>query len=75
MIYYECFCKKAIEWARCPYCGKSDGNDDIILNKKIEYNDYSECKIIVEKQCDICGKKYNVEMIYNFLYENTIYEY
>lgn len=56
-------------YIRCPYCGKSDGNDDIVLNKKIIYADNSDCEISIEKQCDICGKKYEVIVEYKFSHE------
>ena len=56
-------------YVRCPYCGKSDGNDDIVLNKRIIYMDYADCEIAIEKQCDICGKKYEVIAGYKFSYE------
>lgn len=57
-------------YIRCPHCGKSDGNDDIVLDKKIIYMNYSECEISIEKQCDICGKKYEVLVEYKFSYEH-----
>ena len=56
-------------YVRCPYCGKSDGNDDIVLNKRIIYMDHENCEIAIEKQCDICGKKYEVIAEYKFSYE------
>ena len=56
-------------YVRCPHCGKSDGNDDIVLNKQIIYMDYANCEISIEKQCDICGKKYEVIAEYKFSYE------
>lgn len=59
-----------ISYIRCPHCGKSDGNDDIVLDKKIIYMNYSECGISIEKQCDICGKKYEVLAEYKFSYEH-----
>ena len=58
-----------ISYVRCPYCGKSDGNDDIVLDKQIINMNYSECKISMIKQCDICGKKYEVLAEYKFSYE------
>ena len=60
---------RQINYTRCPHCGRSDGNDDIILNRKIICADYTDCEIITEKQCDICGKKYEVVTNYKFLYE------
>lgn len=56
-------------YVRCPHCGKSDGNDDIILNRKTIYADYTGCEIITEKQCDICGKKYKVVTNYKYSHE------
>ena len=45
-----------MEYIRCPHCGRSDGNDDKVLSRKIIYADYTDCEISTEKQCDICGK-------------------
>lgn len=56
-------------YVKCPYCGKSDGNDDVILEKEIIDMNYSECKISMIKQCDICGRKYEVLAEYKFSYE------
>ena len=58
-----------ISYIRCPHCGKSDGNDDIVLNKQIVDMNYSECQISIIKQCDICGKKYEVLAEYKFSHE------
>lgn len=56
-------------YVKCPYCRKSDGNDDVILDKRIIYADYSDCEISIVKQCDICGKKYEVISEYKFSHE------
>lgn len=58
-----------ISYIRCPHCRKSDGNDDIILSKEIIYMDTSDCQISVKKQCDICGKTYEVIAEYKFSHE------
>ncbi len=58
-----------MEYIRCPYCGRSDGNDDKVLSRKIIYADYTDCEISIEKQCDICGKIYEVIAKYKFSYE------
>ncbi len=58
-----------MKYIRRPYCGKSDGNDDIVLSKKIINADNSDCEISIEKQCDICGKKYEVVAEYKFSHE------
>lgn len=58
-----------MSYIRCPYFGKSDGNDDIILNKEIIYMNNSDCEISIKKQCDICGKKYMVIANYKFSHE------
>lgn len=58
-----------MSYIHCPYCGKSDGNDDIILNKEIIYMNNSDCEISIKKQCDICGKKYVVIANYKFSHE------
>ena len=50
----------SISYVRCPHCGNSDGNDDIILSKEIIYMNASDCQISVKKQCNICGKTYEV---------------
>lgn len=59
-----------ISYIRCPHCGKSDGNDDIVLDKQIIDMNYSDCIISTVKQCDICGKKYEVITEYKFSYES-----
>ena len=58
-----------MEYIRCPHCGRSDGNDDKVLSKKIIYADYTDCEISTEKQCDICGKIYEVIAKYKFSHE------
>ena len=58
-----------MSYVQCPYCGKTDGNDDIILNKEIIYMDTSDCQISIKKQCDICGKEYEVIAEYKFSHE------
>ena len=55
-----------MNYPKCPYCGKSDGNDDVVTMYRLDYRDNQECKFIIEKQCDICGKKYRVGMVYKF---------
>lgn len=62
--------KSEMYYPKCPYCGKSDGNDDIIINEELVYKDNQECKFITEKQCDICGKKYRISTMYGFDYWN-----
>ncbi len=54
---------------RCPHCGKSDGNDDKVLSRKIIYADHTDCEISTEKQCDICVKVYEVVTNYKFSHE------
>lgn len=58
-----------MSYVKCPHCGQSDGNDDIVLNKRIICMNYSDCEISIEKRCDICGKKYEVVAVYKFEYE------
>ncbi len=58
-----------MSYIKCPYCNKSDGNDDKILNRRIIYADNTDCEISTEKQCDICGKTYEVISKYKFIYE------
>ena len=48
----------------CPFCGHTDGNDDEIVEKEINYMNDEECQIDIIKECDICGKKYKVEKIF-----------
>lgn len=45
-----------MSYIRCPYCNQSDGNDDKIVNKRIEVLYDTECQIVVTKKCDICQK-------------------
>lgn len=54
---------------KCFYCGKSDGNDDIIVNREVVYINETECQINETKQCDICGKKYTIEKHFSLEYE------
>ncbi len=58
-----------MRYMQCPHCGKSDGNDDVILNRKIVCANYTDCEISTEKQCDICGKTYEVITKYKFSHE------
>lgn len=58
-----------MQHVQCPYCGKSDGNDDKVLNRKIICADYANCEISEEKQCDICGKRYEVVTTYIFSHQ------
>ena len=56
------------QYCKCP-CGKSDGNDDVLIERTIGIADQTECEIISKKQCDICGKIYYVRTMYKFAYE------
>ena len=58
-----------MNYVKCPHCRKSDGNDDKVLSRKIIYADYTDCEISTEKQCDICGKRYEIISTYNFSFE------
>lgn len=60
-------------YVRCPFCGRSDGNDDKIVKQDIIDINNSDCQISIEKQCDICGKKYEVIAEYKFSYERLVY--
>lgn len=60
-------------YVRCPFCGRSDGNDDKIIKQDIIDINNSDCQISIEKQCDICGKKYEVVSEYKFSYERLVY--
>ena len=40
----------------CPFCGHTDGNDDEIIEKEINYMNDEECQIDIIKECDICEK-------------------
>ena len=60
-------------YVRCPFCGRSDGNDDKIIKQDIIDINNSDCQISIEKQCDICGKKYEVVAEYKFSYERLVY--
>lgn len=48
---------------------KCDGIDDAILNKKNTGINYLGREFFIEKQNDICGKKYEVIAAHKFLYE------
>lgn len=58
-----------MSYIKCPYCYKSDGNDDVELEKEVVFMDNTECQIKVRKQCDICGKTYYVLRNFKFTYE------
>jgi hypothetical protein len=59
----------------CPFCGHSDGNDDEIIKKEINYMNNEECQIDIIKECDICRKKYKVEKTFTKSYEKYSYDY
>ncbi len=60
-------------YIKCPFCRHSDGNDDKILKQEVIYANNSDCQISIEKECDICGKKYEVIAEYKFSYEKLGY--
>lgn len=62
-----------MSYIRCPYCNQSDGNDDKIVNKRIEVLYDTECQIIVTKKCDICQKEYDVLKVFDLRYEELNY--
>lgn len=62
-----------MSYIRCPYCNQSDGNDDKIVNKKIEVLYNTECQIVVTKKCDICQKEYDVLKVFDLRYEELNY--
>ena len=53
----------------CPHCGKSNGDDDPIIETEIVTYGYPEADIIETRQCYYCFKKYNVRKNYTFNYE------
>ena len=59
-------------YARCPYCGQSDGNDDKIISSAIVNASYNgrDLTVMEKRRCDICRKVYPVEMHYELKYEN-----
>lgn len=62
-----------MSYIKCPYCNKSDGNDDKIVNKRIEVLYDTECQIVVTKKCDICQKEYDVLKVFDLKYEELNY--
>ncbi|MCB7108862.1 hypothetical protein [Agathobacter rectalis] len=62
-----------MSYIRCPYCNQSDGNDDKIVNKRIEVLYDTECQIVVTKKCDICQKEYDVLKVFDLRYEELNY--
>lgn len=62
-----------MSYIRCPYCNQSDGNDDKIINKRIEVLYDTECQIVVTKKCDICQKEYDVLKVFDLRYEKLNY--
>lgn len=62
-----------MSYIRCPYCNQSDGNDDKIINKRIEVLYDTECQIVVTKKCDICQKEYDVLKVFDLRYEELNY--
>ena len=62
-----------MSYIRCPYCNQSDGNDDKIVNKRIDVLYDTECQIVVTKKCDICQKEYDVLKVFDLRYEELNY--
>lgn len=62
-----------MSYIKCPYCNQSDGNDDKIVNKRIEVLYDTECQIVVTKKCDICQKEYDVLKVFDLKYEELNY--
>lgn len=62
-----------MSYIRCPYCNQSDGNDDKIVNKRIEVLYDTECQIVVTIKCDICQKEYDVLKVFDLRYEELNY--
>lgn len=62
-----------MSYIRCPYCNQSDGNNDKIVNKRIEVLYDTECQIVVTKKCDICQKEYDVLKVFDLRYEELNY--
>lgn len=62
-----------MSYIRCPYCNQSNGNDDKIVNKRIEVLYDTECQIVVTKKCDICQKEYDVLKVFDLRYEELNY--
>ena len=62
-----------MSYIRCPYCNQSDGNDDKIVNKRMEVLYDTECQIVVTKKCDICQKEYDVLKVFDLRYEELNY--
>lgn len=59
-----------MRYIRC-LCGKSDGHDDIVLDRELKEFEFdgSLCVVQERRRCDICGKVYIVNMHYRFVYE------
>ena len=59
----------------CPYCGKTNANDNRRLETKVKDRDCSgqKCTVIEKRKCNACGKIYAVEMHYSLEYE-VLYE-
>ena len=60
--------------AKCPYCHQSDGNDDLIINRRLVYADYSSAEVVETRLCDICNKTYECSKKYKFDYETYGHE-
>lgn len=58
-------------YLRCPHCGRSDGNDDVVTSSNIVEKSNNGGTLIVEekRRCDICRKQYTVKMHYVLNFE------
>lgn len=55
---------------KCPYCN-SNNTKAPILDKCIDYISEDICQVSADKQCSICGKIYNVKIVYKLDHEEV----
>lgn len=53
---------------KCPHCNKHIINNTI-LDRCIDYINEDICQVSADKQCSICGKIYNVKIVYKLDHE------
>lgn len=53
---------------QCPHCNNNTVNN-IILDRCIDYINEDICQVSADRQCSICGKIYNVKIVYKLDHE------
>ena len=69
--------KEAVTMSFKCQCGRTDGNDDQVLRRRIKEISYNgnECIISELRKCDICGKKRWIDLHYKLNYKEASVHY